>query len=92
MPQMLKRPADDKSPDIQAGQRFTVRNRFVGLDAGQTVEVVDASDESLADGEYPESLTLRLSGSETLWAGASEMPYHGDDVRAAVERGDLELQ
>lgn len=92
MPQMLQRPADEQGPDIQPGQQFTVRRRFVGLDAGQTVEVVDVSDESLADGEYPTALTLRLSGSETLWAGASEMPYHGDDVRAAVERGDLELQ
>ncbi|MFD1589431.1 hypothetical protein ACFR9U_20845 [Halorientalis brevis] len=91
MPQMLQRAADDRRPDVKPGQQFTVHKRFVGLDAGQTVEVVDASDETLADGAYPERLTLQLTGSERLWAGASEMPYHGDDVRAAVERGDLEL-
>ncbi len=92
MPQMLQRAADDRSPDVQPGQQFTVRKRFVGLDAGQTVEVVDVSEETLEDSAYPERLTLQLAGSERLWSGASEMAYHGDDVRAALERGDLELQ
>lgn len=89
MPELLQRPADD-STAIEAGQRLSVRERFWGIEAGQELEVVDVSEETTDDGEYPAELTLRVAGAET-WAGAASVPYHGVDVRSAVEAGVLEL-
>lgn len=89
---MLQRPADEDSTDIQTGEQFQVRERFLGLSAGQEVEVVDASEETTADGDVPEELTLRLLGPVTGTIATSEMPYHGDDLQQALDRGALELQ
>lgn len=92
MPQMLQRPADDQSPEIQPGAQFDVHERFVGLQSGQQVEVTVVSDDTTADGEYPEQLTLRLAGPGTPSTAPSEMVYHGSDIKRAVEAGGLELQ
>ncbi len=90
---MLQRPADeDDSTAIETGERFQVRERFLGLTPGQGVEVVDATDETTAEGEYPAELTLRLDGPVTGTIATSTMSYHGDDVKRAVDRGALELQ
>jgi hypothetical protein len=89
MPELLQRPADD-STAIETGDSLSVRERFWGLDAGQKLVVVDVSEETTAGGEYPERLTLRVAGEET-WAGAATVPYHGADVRSAVDAGALEL-
>lgn len=89
MPELLQRPADNDSTEIEAGQRLSAQERFWGIDAGQELEVVDVSEET-ADGEYPEELTLAVVGEET-WAGPANVPYHGDDLRSAVEAGALEL-
>ena len=92
MPQMCQRPADEDGIDVQPGQQLRVRERFLSLSPGQTVDVVDVSAETTADGAYPEQVTLQLSGRGTPSTAPSAMAYHGEDVRQAVERGALDRQ
>ncbi|MFB6180012.1 MAG: hypothetical protein ABEI77_09845 [Halorientalis sp.] len=91
MPQMLQRPADADSTDVQTGQQITVQHRFHGLSAGQELEVVE-TDGVTADGAYPEALTLELQGPTTGTIATSAMTYHGEDIERAVDAGALELQ
>jgi hypothetical protein len=86
----LQRTAD--RTDIEAGQTLQVRNRFVGLTEGQELEVVDVSEATLVDGEYPARIDLQLSGYEMSPFAAHEQFFDGLDVKRAVERGALELQ
>lgn len=90
MPELLQRPTGDS--ELEVGQRLSVRERFVSLDAGQEVEIVDVSEETTED-DYPARVTLQVAGQELpALVGPSEMDYHGSDVKQAVDRGSLELQ
>jgi len=91
MPQMLQRPADDSST-IEAGQQLTVQNRFLSLSAGQELEVVDVSNETVSESGVPERVALQLPEETPASCAASTMDYHGSDIQRAVEGGDLELQ
>jgi len=92
MPQLLQRPAEDDT-QLETGQCVSVRERFLSLDAGQEVEVVDVSEETVADGEFPEHVTLQLTGVELpSLIEPAVMDYHGSDIKQAVDNGTLELQ
>lgn len=91
MPELLQRPAEDNT-QIEVDQQLEVRGRFLSLSAGQTLEVVDVSEETTDDGEYPERVTLRMAGAQLpSLVEPSEMDYHGSDIRAAVDAGQLAL-
>jgi hypothetical protein len=73
---------------IRLGQHLRVDERFLGLNAGQEVEIVGVSNETLVDGGRLEEVTLRLLEAEVACA-PGEMTYHADDVRRALDQGKL---
>lgn len=83
-----QRTGENGKATIRLGQQLRVDERFLGLSAGQEVEIVGVSNETLVNGGRLAEVTLRLPEDEVACA-PGEMTYHADDLRRALDKGKL---
>lgn len=93
MPELIRNPADQEwRSAFEPGQRLAVRERFMGVAAGQELEIVDAAEETAEGGDWPEWVAVLLADYESATSSVRPMPLSTAPLRQAIEDGTLAVR